>query len=114
MDIRPETHGKTVIARPAGKIEGTNADEFYEELMASIQEGAERLIVNLEEISYISSAGLRSFAMVRNHAMENDLGFSLCSPSAPVRGVITTCGLHKLIPMYENERAAAEGTEAGA
>ena len=106
MNINAERKGQTLIVRPAGKIEGTNADEFHQELMGNLKENDQALILNLEEITYISSAGLRIIAMTNNHAQQNSMSFMLCNPNIPVKAVFTTSGLNRLIPIHNTELEA--------
>ena len=106
MNINAERKGQTLIVRPAGKIEGTNADEFHQELMGTLNETDQAVILNLKQITYISSARLRIIAMTNNHARENSMSFMLCNPNIPVRAVFNTSGLDRLIPIHETEQKA--------
>ena len=106
MNINAERKGQTLIVRPAGKIEGTNADDFHQELMGTLNETDQAVILNLRQITYISSAGLRIIAMANNHAQANSMSFMLCNPNVPVRAVFTTSGLDRLIPIHETEHEA--------
>ena len=106
MNINTERKGKTLIARPAGKIEGTNAEEFHQELMGNLDENDQAIILNLGDITYISSAGLRIIAMANNHAQSNSMRFMLCNPNIPVKAVFTTSGLNRLIQIHDSELEA--------
>ena len=112
MEIKSERAGGTLISRPAGKIEGTNANEFHQALLKSIEPDVKRVILNLRDISYISSSGLRVIAMTNNHAIENHIQFCICSPITPVENVLATCGLNRMIPVHSTEQEAINVTGA--
>ncbi len=110
--METERNAQTLILRPTGKIEGTNAQEFQDDIMERIQPDDQALIINLGEVSYISSAGLRIFAMTNNHAAANNIRFALCSPSVPVTAVFKTSGLYRIITIHESEQKAVQALEA--
>lgn len=59
MEIAKNIHGTTAILSPKGRIDTTTAPEFD----AAIQEvlpGATQLVIDLVDLAYISSAGLRA------------------------------------------------------
>ena len=49
------------VARVSGRVDTTNADEFYQQIVDGWQQAkGRRLVLSLAELEYISSAGLRS------------------------------------------------------
>ncbi len=58
MNIGKETEGKTLTLSPEGRMDAASAPELEAVLMESL-EGIETLVLDLKDLEYISSAGLR-------------------------------------------------------
>lgn len=58
MNIRKETEEKALVIYVEGRLDTTTAPKLDEEISASI-EGLENLVLDLGDLEYISSAGLR-------------------------------------------------------
>lgn len=58
MTINKELNGKTLTLRIVGRLETSTAPELEETIDASLS-GVEELILDMGELEYVSSAGLR-------------------------------------------------------
>jgi anti-anti-sigma factor len=58
-----EREGVTIVA-PAGRIDTTTSGAVEDVLRRAVDAGARTLVVDLREVDYISSAGLRVFLML--------------------------------------------------
>ncbi|MCQ2551508.1 MAG: STAS domain-containing protein [Clostridia bacterium] len=58
MNIRKETEEKALVIYVEGRLDTTTAPKLDEEI-ASALNGAENLVLDLQGLEYISSAGLR-------------------------------------------------------
>ena len=63
MEIRDKKEGEVVILEPIGRIDTNTANEFEKKIVEVMDNGVSRFVVDLKEIDYISSAGLRVFLM---------------------------------------------------
>ena len=71
MKIRDQIHGGVRILSPAGRIDHSNSEEFLRLLhpfVGRCKSGGESLIIDLGEVDYISSAGLRCFMLAEKQA----------------------------------------------
>ena len=59
MDISEETKGSVIVLGPKGRVDSNSAKEFEEKLLGLLNGGAKSLVIDLEGLGYISSAGLR-------------------------------------------------------
>ena len=60
LEVIKNKEGETITFSLKGKLDSTTAHELDEEIALAIKE-AKKLIFNLSDLAYISSAGLRSF-----------------------------------------------------
>lgn len=90
----------TLVAKLDGRIEGLSSVDLQKTLEEEIRPTDKALILNMENLSYISSAGLRAVAIMFNRTKAIGMGFAICSMSNSVSKVITTSGFHRLFPVF--------------
>ena len=89
-----------MIARAEGRVDGNNARELEEALNAAIGENDRLLIMDLQDLSYISSAGLRVFLMIAKKFQRRDGKFVVCSLAETINEVFEISGFNKIIPTH--------------
>ena len=96
-----------VVVRPIGKLDAVSCQEFDRALdgvLAQAPRGG-TLVIDLAELEYVSSAGLRSLFRARK-AMRTNGGFSLLVHAQPqVRKVFE---IVKAVPVHEIFRSVEE------
>jgi anti-sigma B factor antagonist len=63
MEIRDKKEGEVIILEPVGRIDTNTSGEFEDKIVEVLDRGETRFVIDLKEIDYISSAGLRVFLM---------------------------------------------------
>ncbi len=106
MDLAVEQAGAVSVVAVKGRIDGSNAREFEEKLMAGIGAHETSVVLDMSTLDYISSAGLRVFLVVAKHLQEADRGFALCSLSAEVGEVFEITGFNSIINIHDDRDAA--------
>ena len=106
MAIQAEREGGTLVAKAEGRIDGTNAREFQDNLDSVIEEGDRAVILNFEDLMYISSAGIRVVLMTAKTLQRREARFALCSLSEPVREIFEVSGFDKIIPIHASQDEA--------
>ena len=106
MKIRTNREGGILIASTEGRVDGTNAREFDDALQAAISERDSALIMDLEALSYISSAGLRVLLTVAKTLQKRDGKFVVCSLSDPIKEVFEISGFDQIIPVHASQPEA--------
>jgi len=72
MEIKEETRGKVKIVGLRGKLDANSSPAVEKELQALMDRGEERLVLDLSELTYISSLGLRIFISVAKNIRNVD------------------------------------------
>lgn len=57
--LRFTKNGKALIAHPSGEIDLANAGDMREELLAAIDEDTWHLLLDLSDVTYMDSSGVR-------------------------------------------------------
>ena len=124
MEITECATADIVTLSLSGKLDGTTAKSFEEKILTRIDSGDRRFIIDVSELHYISSAGLRVFALAgkRLNSANGKLvlcGFKKTIPyntlnriPDPVREVFDTSGFSLIFPSYGSHDDAIEALQA--
>jgi len=111
MEIRMERRDGALLAMPEGRIDSATAREFEGAMRAAIQEDDRAVIVNLSQLSYISSAGLRAVLVVAKGLWKRDAAFALCALSDTVLDIVRLSGFDKIIRIHDTEAEALDSAD---
>ena len=106
MELTIEREGSALTARVSGRVDSTNARDFEEAIRTQIEDGDRAVIMDFENLSYISSAGLRAVLMTAKTLWKRESKFALCSLSGPVKEVFEISGFDKIIPIHDSREDA--------
>jgi anti-anti-sigma factor len=106
MEISTERKGDVLVAGAQDRIDGANAREFQEALQAVIDDSDRAVVLDLEQLTYISSAGLRVILLMGRMLQRQNGNFAVCSLSGPVREVFSISGFDKIIPTHDSQEDA--------
>ena len=109
MEIRDKKEGEVVILEPVGRIDTNTAGEFEGKIVEVMDNGASRFVVDLKEIDYISSAGLRVFLMAIKKLKSMGGSFIICSMSDHNKEVFDISGF---TPIFTITADQASGVAA--
>ena len=102
MAIKTERDGVTLIATAEERVDGVNAREFQNDLEAAVEETDRTVILDLQRLVYISSAGLRVILLTAKALQRQQASFAVCSLSESVREIFEISGFDQIIPVHGN------------
>jgi anti-anti-sigma factor len=90
----------------SGRLDSHSAGDAGDRIVEIAQGDDKRVLLNLEKLDYVTSAGLR--VILRGaKLLEGKRGeLKICNASADVRNVLETSGFHSLIKIYDTEKDA--------
>lgn len=100
-----ESSGVTVVDMN-GSLDTRSLGYASEELNQLVKEGTTKLLLNLEQVNYVSSAGLRAILVAAKLLKTARGEMRLCSPNANVREVLEVSGFNSLLTLHETEADA--------
>src|SRR5580692_6044212 len=110
MNIERVQVGVKVVLHVAGRMNAENAAHFESECESCIAEGFTSLIVDLGDLVYISSAGLRSVLMIAKKLKEKGGVLRICRLTGMVLQVFEITKLTQVFPLHDSvESAVLEG-----
>lgn len=95
-----------LVISAAGQVHGMNAREFHDNLYKEIIASNNFVVLDLEKLSYINSAGLRSILLVGKTLQGRNTRFVLCSLSDSVKEIFKVAGFDRIIEMFESRSDA--------
>ncbi|MBM3203047.1 STAS domain-containing protein [Candidatus Woesearchaeota archaeon] len=90
----------------AGRIDATNARQLEEQCLAWIDGGDKRLIFDLAQVQYISSAGLRTFLLAARKMSSVEGEIRLAALNQTLSHVFDISGFNRLFAIYPALEAA--------
>lgn len=100
MELPEERIGDTVILEARGRVDSTTAKEFGDRMISLIESGSRRLVVDLKNLAYISSAGFRALLLAAKKAEETSSQFVLCGISGKIKQLFEIGGFTDLFRTY--------------
>jgi anti-sigma B factor antagonist len=100
MEIAEQQAGEITIVEVKGRIDSNTAKAFGERLTNLINTGRGRLVVDLKQIIYISSAGFRALLVAGRLADETKGTLALCGLSAELQRLFDLGAFTDLFTIY--------------
>jgi len=103
------THaGDTLVLRVAGRLDAMTSPEFEKTCQQCINSESRRMVVDLEGVDYISSAGLRAILLAAKAVQAGGGVLGLSSLRGAVKDTLEMAGFCALFPVYDSMEAALE------
>lgn len=96
MDLKVSPRGEVVVVAATGDINGASCGQLEETLTGLIDQGHSRMVLDLAEVRYVSSAGLRVL-LIAAKRLAGKGSFALSRASEPVRQVLDMTGFSNII-----------------
>lgn len=103
MEIQTSELKRVTLFEISGRIDSTNASELGEALNAAIDAGRTQVVLDLSNVEYMSSAGLRELVTALKKVKRGTGDLRLASPSPRVMEVLELAGLDSIFEIYPNQ-----------
>lgn len=90
----------------SGRMDTLTAPEFEKAGTEWISEGCNDIVLDLADLEYISSAGLRSILAVAKRLLPTGGSFILCGMTGVVEEVFSISGFDSFLPVYATREEA--------
>jgi anti-sigma B factor antagonist len=106
LEVRHEAAGGVALCRIAGKIDAVSGPSLQAAAASAIDAGNPRIIFDMREVAYISSAGLRVIVLTAKHAKAANGGLAVFGLQPAISEVFEITGLGTVIPITSSEAEA--------
>lgn len=115
MNISTRTLENATIVDVVGDITLYNSPEVRKSLLGTLRgPGVSRVIVNLQRVNYIDSAGIASLVEALKTSRDLKKGFALYGLSPTAREVLELTRLLKVFEVHDTEKEALGAGSGGA
>ncbi len=106
LSLETDNRQSVSVMKIKGRVDSDTAPELDDALTKLLQGNKNKIVLNLQNVSYMSSAGLR--AMVKAYQSANKSGgdVRLAAVSEPIEVILRTVGMMQMFKMYTTDQEA--------
>ena len=94
------------IALPSGRLDSNNAPQALQDIVARIEKGETRIVIDFARTRYISSAGLRVILKVLHMLRQRAGAIALCNANEQIREVLEISSFLDMVDCYASLEVA--------
>jgi len=106
LSIETDNTKSVSVMKVKGRVDSDTAPELDEALTKLLQDNNNKIVLNLQAVEYMSSAGLRAMVKAYQSAKKSGGDVRLASVSSPVEVVLRTVGMMQMLQMYPTDQEA--------
>jgi anti-anti-sigma factor len=106
MEIKTNEVAGITFVYLNGEIKSTTSGEVMDALAGLVKGGSNKLLLNIKDVAFISSAGLRSILVTAKLLQSSDGQMRICGANGSVKKVLETSGFTSLVNLYSDESEA--------
>jgi anti-sigma B factor antagonist len=107
MDFTHTKSGKYYVVEVSGRLDATTYQEFEEQCDDWLKQDETHIIVDMNGVDYISSAGLRSILTSAKKTRSRGGDIYFCCLNGMVSEVFTMSGFASMFKIFESRELAA-------
>jgi anti-sigma B factor antagonist len=109
LSIETDNRQSVSVMKVKGRVDSETAPELDDALTKLLQDNHNQIVLNLQGVDYMSSAGLRAMVKAYQAAKKSGGDLHLASVSEPVEIILRTVGMMQMLQMYPTEQEAMAG-----
>ena len=106
MEVSQENNNGIRVFRVKGSLDSNTSAEFENQIVEALEQGNRKLIFNLEDMDYISSAGIRVMLKTAKDLKRMEGSLVLCSLQDYVQEVFDIAGFDDYLNIEQDIDAA--------
>ena len=117
MPLTSQVFGNALVLSVAGRLDQDSCDSFRRNLephMATAAQNALAIVLDLAELEYVSSAGLRCFMLAAKETKARDGRIMVAALQPMVAEIFQISRFDLVLPVFPKLRAALESVSADA
>ena len=106
LETKLESKAGILVITPIGRLDGLTSKDFLEATEKEITNETNKVVLNLENLDYISSEGLRSVLTTAKKTKSFDGQFVISGPRDGVKEVLDISGFGQMLSVFTTEDEA--------
>lgn len=115
MALASQVFGNALVLNVVGRLDQDNCESFRRDLAPPLElasQGALTIVLDLSELEYVSSAGLRCFMLAARETRSHEGKIIVAALQPMVAEIFQISRFDLLIPVFPTLRAALESVSA--
>lgn len=112
MELSSVHHDDVLLVTARGDLNAVSCGQLEAEIAAQAEAGHQRIVLDLGEIRYVSSAGLRVF-LVSARKLDKEGSFVLARPTDAVAQILKMTGFDRIVRVEPDLEAALASAKGG-
>ena len=92
MELAEQTADGVMVPAIQGRLDNQSVDQFHDRLIALVEAGRSRVLVDAAGLTYVSSLGFRALLLAAKCAAEAGGNLALCGLPVSVQRVVDLAG----------------------
>ena len=106
LDISVQSLKRVDLITVSGRVDSSTAPDLEETLEDRMNNGRHNLVLDMSDVGYLSSAGLRALVSALRTCKKKGGDVRIANPSERVSEVMSLAGLDSLFTMYDDVTVA--------
>ena len=106
MEIKTRRVDDVLVVEITGRLDTQSSGPASEEMARIVQDGNAKILLNLGNLEFLSSAGLRVLLRTTKLLAEPEGKMMICQAKGVVKEVLEISGFDTFIDVHDNEAAA--------
>lgn len=108
LELEVQSLKKVDVVKLKGRIDSANVGEFESALNALQQQGRHCLVLDMTNLNYMSSAGLRTMVSALKMSKSKGGNVAIAAPTPSMVDTLTLVGFQTLFPQYDDVLQAVD------
>ena len=106
MAIRSTRDDGVLLLFPEGRVDSIEAPGFQDDLRSAVSDDDKAVVIDMENLTYISSAGLRTILETIRQVEKQGGKLAICALSDYVQDVFRISGFDRVVSIYATQEDA--------
>ena len=109
LSIETDNTQNISVMKIKGRVDSDTAPEFDSALSELLNDSRNKIVLDLQGVDFLSSAGLRAMVKALKAAQRSGGDVRLASVSQPIEVILRTVGMMQMFKMFSTSEEAAAG-----
>lgn len=109
LAIETDSTNEVTLMEVKGRVDSETAPELDTALATLLSEGRSKIVLDMQNVDYMSSAGLRTLVKTLKGAQDTGGNFHLVSVPESIQGVLLTVGMMQMFKLFSTREEAVAG-----
>ena len=109
LSIETDNSQSVSVMKVTGRVDSETAPDLDAALSKLLNENRNKIVLNLQDVDFLSSAGLRAMVKALKGAQKSGGDVRLAAVSQPIEVILRTVGMMQMFKMYSTSEEAVAG-----